>query len=272
VHRPLEVTYAEMQVFDDTLDKQLRERERVYLESTVKNLSAAGVPVTAVNMDGDVAASIRERAVAEKAGLIVMTTHARGAMGRFWLGSVADELLRDAPVPLLMIHPDKQADSKAEKSVKHILIPLDGTPLAEQIFDTALALGKLFDAEYTLLRVIRPVQPMTMPVGVGSFGEMAHHMMERIDLLHEQLKKEAHEYLEKVAAGLRSQGLKVQIRVAVDEQPGVAILQAVQAPIDLIALETHGRRGLKRLFLGSVADKVIRGAQIPVLVHRPVQN
>src|SRR5262245_22513095 len=81
VHRPLEATYAEMQVFDDTLDKQLRDRVRAYLDTTVRNLSALGLaPVTSACKDGEVSATIRDHAVAVKSDLIVMTTHARGAM------------------------------------------------------------------------------------------------------------------------------------------------------------------------------------------------
>jgi nucleotide-binding universal stress UspA family protein len=93
--------------------------------------------------------------------------------------------------------------------------------------------------------------------------------MERIEKLHADLKKEAGEYLEKVAARLRSDGTKVQTRVAIEDQPGVAILANAKAPIDMIAIETHGRGGLARLLLGSVADKVIRGSTLPVLVAKP---
>jgi len=199
-----------------------------------------------------------------------MTTHARGPMGRFWLGSVADELLRDAPCPIFLIHPhDKALNVKQETAIKNILVPLDGSAFAEQVLESAVSLGKLNDAGYTLLRVIQPIQAMTLPAGTGSFGEMAHRMIERVDVLQEQLRKEAQEYLERTAARFRTQGLTVTTQVAIAEQPGVAILESARPPVDLIALESHGRRGLSRLFLGSVADKVVRGAGVPVLVARP---
>ena len=61
--------------------------------------------------------------------------------------------------------------------------------------------------------------------------------------------------------------------MVVDQQPGAAIVHEAATPAaDLVALETHGRRGLSRLILGSVADKVIRGAAVPVLVHKPKQG
>lgn len=272
VHRALEATYAEMQIFDATLDQQIRGRERQYLESTLAAVKAVGgVTAAAVNKEGEVAATIRDHAQAAGADLIVMMTHGRGPLGRFWLGSTTDELMREAPAPMLLIHPhDKKADLKTDIVLQHVLIPLDGTPLAEQILPPAVNLARLMGAALTLLRIVKPVMPMAMPAGVGSFGEMAHHMLERVDTLQDQLKAEAQGYLDQVAERLRGQGLNVQTQVAIEEQPGVAILHHAQPPVDLIALETHGRRGVARLFLGSVADKVIRGAHVPVLVHRPV--
>ena len=270
VHRSLEATYAEMQIFDQSLDQQLRERERVYLEMTVKSLAGAGIPVTAVHKDGEISETIRDHALGAKADLMVMTTHARGPMGRFWLGSVADGLLRQAPCPVLLIPPrDKAVNVDQEMAIKNILVPLDGSTFAEKVLEPAQAFGKLHDAAYTLLRVIQPIQAMTLPAGAGSFGEMAHRMMERIDVLQEQLKREAEDYLEKVASRLRAEGLTVATEVAIAEQPGVAILERAHPPVDLIAMESHGRRGLSRLVMGSVADKVVRGTPVPVLVHRP---
>ena len=272
VHRPLEATYAEMQIFDSTLDQQVRDRERLYLESTLSAIRAiGGVTATALNKEGEIAATIREHAKVTSADLIVMMTHGRGPLGRFWLGSTTDELMREAPAPMLLIHPhDKKADLSTDIAIQHVLAPLDGTPLAEQILPSAVNLAQLMGAALTLLRIVKPVMPMAMPTTVGSFGEMAQHMLERVDTLQDQLKQDAHGYLEQVAERLRGQGLSVQTQVAIEEQPGLAILHHAQPPVDLIALETHGRRGLARLFLGSVADKVIRGAHVPVLVHRPV--
>jgi len=272
VHRPLEATYAEMQVFDATLNQQIRDREKAYLQATSAAVRAvAKTQVTALCKDGDIATTIKEHIENSAVDLVVMMTHGRGPMGRFWLGSTTDQLLRETPAPLLLVHPrDKEADLGADVDFKHLLIPLDGTSLAEQILNPATTLAQLWGAPLTLLRVVKPVMPMNLPVGsAASFGEMAHHMMERVDVLQEQLKKDTHSYLEQVAERLRGQGMTVDTQVAVEEQPGVAILQHAQPPIDLIALETHGRRGLSRLILGSVADKVIRGAHVPVLVQRP---
>jgi nucleotide-binding universal stress UspA family protein len=271
-HQRLDAAYAEMQTFDETLDEQMRTQERAYLEHTAEAIHKVSpdLRVTTALQDGHVASVIQDQAKVCGADLILMTTHARGAMARFWLGSVTDELLRDSPVPLLLAHPQAHApDLAASVKFDRWVIPLDGTELAEQVLEPALKLIEIFGAEITLLRVTKPVIPVVVPLGVGTFGSIAQDMMDRVETLNKQVEQEATEYLFKVAGRLRSRGFRVNTQVVSEEQPGVAILHQTATGVDAIALGTHGHRGLKRMFLGSVADKVVRGAQIPVLVQRP---
>jgi nucleotide-binding universal stress UspA family protein len=89
---------------------------------------------------------------------VAMSTHGRGPLSRFWLGSVADALMRRLPVPLLLVRPQEGApDLSEEPPLRRILIPLDGSALAEEVLAPALALGGLVGAEYTLLWVVRPL-------------------------------------------------------------------------------------------------------------------
>ena len=87
----------------------------------------------------------------------MMTTHGHGPLSRFWLGSVADEMVRRATTPILLVRPHEKAiDLAAEPVLRHILIPLDGSALAEQVLGPAAALGSLLQCDdYTLLRVYR---------------------------------------------------------------------------------------------------------------------
>jgi len=253
-------------IYDDRVDRQLREQEQGYLEAVVKRLKAASpVPVTWALRDGLVADGICEQATASSADLIVMTTHGRGPLSRFWLGSVADNLVRRSPVPVLLVRPQEiPPDLTQEPVVRHVFIPLDGSPLAEQVLEPAVALGKLLEADFTLLRIVKPVlfaghDPTLL--GEQALGQPAT----------EQLQAEARAYLERVTERMRAQSLCVQTRVITNLQPAVAILeQSLEPPDGLIALTTHGRGGLTRALLGSVADKVVRGASIPVLVCRPL--
>jgi nucleotide-binding universal stress UspA family protein len=94
-------------------------------------------------------------------------------------------------------------------------------------------------------------------------------MVEELESLQEHEWQEAESYLECVAGRMKPTGVPVHTSVILDEPPAQAILHAAEHGIDLIALETHGYSGLKRLWLGSVADKVIRGTSVPILVQRP---
>jgi nucleotide-binding universal stress UspA family protein len=275
VQAPLASIYAENPLFSyDNLEEQLRSRQRAhdqgYLNSVSKRLADdADVHVTTALFEGNVAAGIRTEVERTGAGLVVMTTHGRGPVGRFWLGSVADELIRTLDVPLLLVRPDEEAAAAAkEPSLRRILVPLDGSKLAEGVLEQAVTLGNLEGAEYTLLRVISPVVRVNyLPEG-PTLGQMAMALIDRVQTLQEEVRKQARDYLEGVARRLRKRGLAVSTRVVVDDDPAAAILQTA-ADFDLIAIETHGRRGLKRLFLGSVANKVLRSTALPMLVDRP---
>ena len=178
-------------------------------------------------------------------------------------------------MPLLLLRPHgPKPPLTPEPELKHILLPLDGTALAEQMLEPAYNLGRLFGADYTLIRVVKPVTPVTYNLEGFSPSQAAQSVLDQIEQIHAGLCKEAEGYLDGVARRLRdrAQGKPphIRTRVVIEQQPATAVLQEAVAPIDLIALETHGRRGLSRLFLGSVADKVIRGTSLPILVQKPV--
>ena len=117
-------------------------------------------------------------------------------------------------------------------------------------------------ADYTLIRIYGPL------VDNGG-APLSYSTVDWSGPSVEELRAEAESYLNRVAERLTERGITVQTHVDLAEHPASAILDtAYSVGMDLIALETHGRRGLPRLLLGSVADKVIRGASTPVLVHR----
>jgi nucleotide-binding universal stress UspA family protein len=262
-------------LYDETTDRVLRERDRAYVDAVVQRLAAvAGISPSSALLDGSVADAISRHAVATGADLLVMTTHGHGPLARFWLGSVADALVRQASVPILLVQPQEAApDLAREPVVRRVLIPLDGSELAEQVLEPALALGAATQAEYTLLRVVKlPILVSYDPGGARVSGISEPLLKQLHDLYHRQ-ETEAHDYLERLAGSWRARSLTVQTRVVSHEQPAAAILDDAQkSTVDLIALATQGRGGLKRLLLGSVADKVVRGAAMPVLVYRPVDK
>jgi nucleotide-binding universal stress UspA family protein len=273
VHNPLAVTYSEAAVvYDSALERELKLREETYLEDLAARVrSTAGVTARVVLLEGPVAPMIQAAVAGTESQLVVMTTHGRGPFARVWLGSVADELVRSLPVPLLLVRPGEDApDLARDVALRHLLLPLDGSALAEAMLEPALALGALADADYTLLRVIKPVLPNAWGAEGAALNARIQAMRAQIEEMQHALHRDAQSYLDAVAQRLRERSFRVHTKVAVESHPAVAILsEAVPPAIDAVALETHGRHGLPRLFLGSVADKVIRGASVPVLVHRP---
>ncbi len=269
-HQRLDSPYAEMLVFDDTLDDQMKRQELAYLDQIVNDIKKTyGGEVTYTIEEGHTATVIQRQAAEVAADLIVLTSHARGPLARFWLGSVTDELVRHSDVPLLIAHPtDAVPDLARDVPLAHWLVPLDGTALSEHILEPAIRIADLFEADFTFLRVLRPITPMVVPAAVGGFAPLAEDVMIRVESLQQDVEREAATYLNKIAAPLRAKNRTVHTTVTVDEQAGEAILSRAKAGIDAIALGTHGRQGLTRILLGSVADNVIRGSSVPVLVHR----
>lgn len=263
VHVPFTPLSADsLSPFSYEVEVKVMEQERAYLDGVMKQLAnVSTVPVTTALLEGPVAETMQEYALTSGADLIVMTTHGYGPLSRFWLGSVADEMMRRATAPVLLVRPHEEPlDLVSEPALHHILIPLDGSLQAEQAIACANTLGTVMQSEYTLLRVYGA------DIDAVSLSAVAQSERESGT---EQLRRHAEDYLNRVAGHLQQQGHTVQTQAVQGRHPASVILDtALSRPVDLIALETHGHRGLRRLFLGSVADKVIRGASMPILVHR----
>lgn len=242
------------------MEDELRERERAELEAAAEEVEAVGLSARHALLDGPVTETLAREAEAE-ADLVVMVTHGRGVFTRFWLGSVADGLVRSCSVPLYLLRPEEGEEQEAP-GFDHVLVPLDGSSFAEQGLEQAVRLGRLVGARFTLLQVLPPVM---MP------GYSYPDIPEGVDpSALEELREEAETYLERKAGPLRDDGLEVGVRTSVHPQTAAAILEtADEEGVDLVAMATHGRGGLRRMVLGSVADKVLRGTRVPVMVYRP---
>ena len=131
-------------------DAAIREQEVANLQDVAKRLAdVSPVRVNSALLDGPIPDALHAHAKSVNADLIVMTTHGRGALSRLWLGSVADRLVRRTPVPILLIRPKEGSSDIAQDPVlQRILVPLDGSALAEQILEPALALGSAMKADY----------------------------------------------------------------------------------------------------------------------------
>ncbi|MFA9479717.1 universal stress protein [Phycisphaerales bacterium AB-hyl4] len=243
------------------LNAQARQRAEAYLDDVVKRVaSISSIKVQSSLLEGQVAERVLDRARAANTDLIVLTTHGRGPLSRLWLGSAADEMIRLTTIPLLVVRPEEDApDLGNEPNMNKMLIPLDGSGFAEQILAPAVTMGKLMHSDCTLLRVVEPAS--------SDHADSWFELSEQIDA---ELVEHGKSYLRTIATQLEQQTLSVKTRVATDWYPAKVILEHAQLQrISMISMATRGQSGLVRAFLGSVSDKVVRGASVPVLLHRP---
>lgn len=244
-----------------------REWSEDYLENVKERIGEkAGGKVTTGLRSGHVVETILNEVSSNHADLMVMATHGRGALSRAWLGSVADAIMRQAKVPVLFVRPsdEKPPEITKPKGLETILIPLDGSDLSEHALEHATELGELFGSAYHLTRVV------AYPLDIAS-PYLPYTVQMNQNILAEA-KESAAGYLEERADRMRRRGLRVTTSVAVDAQAGHGILSEAEAVgCDLIAMTTHGRSGMGRMVLGSAADKVLRGTQVPLLLFRPAK-
>lgn len=248
---------------DRRLDTEVRSALGRHLDTAAKSLAESdGAPRVATNLlTGEVVSSLLHHLRETAPDLVVMTTHGRSGASRFWLGSVADSLLRASPVPVMLVPPSAApASLPGEGMTPRILVPLDGSPEAERIIETLARVMGRAPADVFLLRVVVPLHQVLLSAG----------FQEEYDRDVRQESELALEYINEMSAKLGEAGISASGRVRVNESIASAILEsASEVGASMIAMSSHGRGPLGRFLLGSVADKVIRGARVPVLLRAP---
>lgn len=246
-------------IFVET-DRTLDRLYKAYLDKVTVNLQGEGIKDRASLLYGSPAEEILDYAERSGIDLIAMTTYGRSGITRWLMGSVAEKVVKGAKSPVLLVR-SKLAEEYAplEKAMfKRILIPLDGSEFGEAALNHAEALAVEMKASVILLHVNPPPTTLMETALLGSTGK---------DVL-EELRTAGKDYLAGVGKRLKEKGIDTEQEVATGD-PAERILEyAKENDVSLIAMSTHGRTGLARWTLGSVADKVIHGAEAPVLLVR----
>ncbi len=254
-----------MPVIDAAFEESSRAAQRAELENSAADLrTLSHRTVHEALLEGSVVHAITEYARVNKVTVIVTSTHGRSGFARATLGSVAEELARNGDVPVLLLHPTEGTPPSGPQSLSHALVPLDGTPLAEAALAPAIALlgGR---RTLTLFRMVAPVTvdfaPTPMPMAMTDAGTLEAEMAA------------ARAYLDRIADTLRPKGITVNLEVAANVATPSAIEEAVAkyAP-DFVAIATHGRSGLTRFLLGSVAESLVARLKVPVLAYHPTEG
>jgi len=244
-------------------DRESDRESGEYLAGTVAKWGEVGDwPLQFRLADGSAGEAICGEAGRVGADLIVMATHGRGALGRLWLGSVADYVVRHATRPVLLVHPGRDGTEALNRNGRTILVALDQSEYSDAILDPVVDLALATESKISLLTVVAPIFAPAEPAMPYPVPQHPAIVARRSD--------EAHSRLRRVAARLRRRGVSVSTRVVIGDSAAGAIVQVLrEARFDMVALTTHGASGVRRLILGSVAEKVIRMAEKPVLVLHP---
>jgi nucleotide-binding universal stress UspA family protein len=236
------------------------ERHKYMLEVAKSIEEASGCPVSVEYLKGRPGEVLPPLAELNGLDLVVMSTHARGPIAKATLGSVADHMVRKGTAPVLLVRPDETGSGAAHAyRPRRILVPLDGSELAERALQESMLKGSGEDVEITLLRILAfPLTP-------------AERAVTEVDgqIVRQELAA-AKAYLARVAERLTAWNCRVTTRAIEDASPWTGIVDfAEREGIDLIAMTTHGRGGASRLLLGSIANRVIRTSSVPVMLFHP---
>jgi nucleotide-binding universal stress UspA family protein len=214
--------------------------------------------VSTVVAPGDPAEQILAVAEAQGAGLIVMSSHGRGALGRFVSGSVSDRVVRHAPVPVMIVGPE--GDNANAAPVKRIVAPVDDSELSLAALPVASELARTTGVPVEVVHVVVPATDLTMtyPAAAGTLPPLA------IDAGYEQLVETGKALVEKAVQHLEDHGIEAHGGVYTGS-PTDTILGTLQTG-DVVVLSSHQRQGLARWVLGSTSMKLIRNGKAPVVI------
>lgn len=243
----------------------LRDAELTYLNGVADRVREAGVADVSVDvLTGNAPEALELHRKKVGAELTIMATHGRGPLARAWLGSVADHFVRVTAVPVLMVRPSEPPealDLGTPPSFEHVVVTLDGSDLSETAIDPAVSFAELYDAALTLVRVVEyphQTESVYLPDAIEAIEERL-----------EQSREATQAELDRIAKRLAGEGIEVGRQTRVVNHAAAGILDvARELDADLLVMASHGRGGLGRALLGSVADKVLRGSDRPVLMVR----
>jgi nucleotide-binding universal stress UspA family protein len=240
----------------DSLIAEGESMSREHLKEVAANFSGSKI-VCSVER-GKPADVIIEKAALDPGTLIAMATHGRSGVNRWLLGSVAEKVLRGSRSPLFLVRASEEDTTDSTAMIKSILVPLDGSELAESVLPTVVEVAKALDIEVVLCRAYE----LAASAYYGSEDYLPNY-----DAMLLRLKAEMESYLKEKADWLTVCGLTHVSWVAFEGPSAEQIADySRKHPDAIVIMCTHGRSGVSRWVLGSVTEKVVRHSGDPVLV------
>lgn len=255
----------------------ITEAER-YLASIAASSELEGIPTESVIRFGPTVSTLLVVADASQADLIVLCSHGYTSVMHRIMGSVAQKLAREAPVPVLVLREDGPVPGEAHPGAKRplrVLVPLDGSAHAKAALEpAAYLLAALAGPASGILHLVRVVQPVTTDIEEGGMLTASAKARRYLSATAEHIREG---YVAPVVARLN---LDVTWSVAVDTYVAETLVRTAEnaeaseedemlSDCNLIALATHGRDGLQRWVMGSVTERVLRDTKLPLLIVPP---
>ena len=255
---------------------QARLRTDDYLSRVRTRLREMGYSATATTLPGGPVQAIMDWVAVDPDALVVMSTHGRGGIARWALGSVADKVLHAIPNPMLLVR-GTAANPSGETEPQAILVPLDGSTLSELSLEHAATMASALKTRIVLMRVNSDAAAYRDYLGseTGSTTAAPDSEWGPVEELIRTELEDARGSLDRSARRLTGEfgfvndvvTLPVESRNVAD-----AIADTAASERAIVVMTTHGRSGINRLMLGSVSDRVVRHSDVPVLVVREVET
>jgi nucleotide-binding universal stress UspA family protein len=230
------------------VDALVREGEDI-VEEAAKTLDTLGVPYSTDVVQGNPAPGIVEYAERYDQDLVVMPTHGRKGISRYLIGSVSEKVVRLSSVPVLTVR--MQPDEHLTFPYENVLIPTDGSTAATYAADHLVEFAASLDATVHVLSVV---------------DDTALGLDVRSTVSGKETEAVATDAVETVVSAAETRGITNTVRHIEHGTPAAVILDTIESnDIHAVGMGTTGRRGTDRIMLGSVAEKTVRSAPVPVM-------
>ena len=247
-------------------DIHLEQHAADYLDSVASGLRSAGLEVTTATPAGSPAQQIVNEAQRVPESLIAMSGHGRSGVARWWLGSVADRVLHLTSTPLLVVR-SNEGEATHQDRFDKIVLPVDGSALAEQIIPHMAPIARGLGLSVDLVRVLPAWNEYFHLAAAPEFYNPSLESM--AESMAAQAEGEASQYLDQLKQRLSQEGISAVEPHLLRGDPAASIIDvANETPDRLVAMTTHGRSGVGRWVMGSVAGRVVRNSGDPVLLVR----
>ncbi len=236
----------------------LRREARERLDAAAEETRSRGIETTVELLEGEAAEQIIAAGNRQGESLIAMSTHGRSGIGRWMLGSVTDKVVKHTATPVLIIRAQRE-EPPDDVALSRVVLPLDGSELAERAIPHAVAFANAFGAGITILR-------SSSPTAYG-FGYADYYAAQTYTDISSEVLSDVRDYVTSAVGRIQGMGVASVEERTPEGNPGAAIIDEVgDDRTKLVVMTTHGRTGVGRWVLGSVTDRVIQHSAGPVMV------